>query len=137
MKIIVVDDNAKFRNTLRLFVEQKLNHEVIAELPSGEDFLETNPETLLEADIILMDIIMGDVSGIDATKKIIWNYKNLKIIAITMHIEKVFLQQIVEAGFRGCVFKSDIFESLEKALNEVMAGRIYINDNIRLKNSHE
>jgi len=130
MKIIIVDDNHEFRSTLRFFIEEKLNYTVIAEAESGEEFLELDPILINEADIIIMDIIMNQISGIDATKSITWKYKNIKILAVTMHIEKVFLEQILEAGFKGCVFKSDVFNSLEKALLEIQAGRLFINEKL-------
>ncbi len=127
MKLIIVDDNKQFLNTLRLFIQENLNHTVIAVAESGEEFLKIDPITIREADIILMDIMMNRLNGFETTKKITWTYPNLKIIAVTMHIEKVFLNEVIEAGFKGCVFKSEIFDSLEKALNEVSSGHIYIN----------
>jgi two-component system invasion response regulator UvrY len=127
MKLIIVDDNKQFRSTIRLFVRENLNHTVIAEAESGEDFLKIDPVVIREADIILMDIMMNRLNGFETTKQITWLYPNLKIIAVTMHIEKVFLKEVIESGFKGCVFKSDIFDSLEYALKEVTSGHIYIN----------
>jgi len=127
MKLIIVDDNKQFINTLRLFILENLNHTVIAEAESGEDFLKIDPVVIREADIILMDIMMHRLNGFETTKQITWLYPNLKIIAVTMHVEKVFLKEVIESGFKGCVFKSDIFDSLEYALKEVMLGHLYIN----------
>ena len=127
MKLIIVDDNKQFLNTLRLFIQENLNHTVIAVAESGEEFLKIDPITIRDADIILMDIMMNQLNGFETTKQITWLYPNLKIIAVTMHIEKVFLNEVLEAGFKGCVFKSEIFDTLEKALNEVSSGHIYIN----------
>jgi len=127
MKLIIVDDNKQFLNTLRLFIQENLNHTVIAVAESGEEFLKIDPITIRDADIILMDIMMNRLNGFETTKQITWLYPNLKIIAVTMHIEKVFLNEVLEAGFKGCVFKSEIFDTLEKALNEVSSGHIYIN----------
>ena len=134
MNIIIVDDNNEFRSTLRFFLEQKLKHKVIADIPSGEDFLALDSKTIRECDVILMDIMMNQVDGIEATKRITWRHHNIKIIAVTMHIEKVFLRQIIEAGFKGCVFKSNVFHELERALQEVNQGHLYINDKL-LSNS--
>lgn len=130
MKIIIVDDNNEFRSTLRFFIEQRLNHIVIADVASGEDFLKLDSTVIRDADIVLMDIMMNQISGIDATKIITWKHTNVKVIAVTMHIEKVFLKQIIETGFKGCVFKSNVFHTLEKALQEVYAGRMYINEKL-------
>jgi len=130
MKLIIVDDNNEFRANLKFFIEQKLNHLVIAEASSGEEFLEIDQSLIREADIILMDIMMGPLDGINTTKKITWHYFDLKIIAVTMHIEKVFLTQIIEAGFKGFVLKTNIFNTLEKALNDVYSGRLYIDESL-------
>jgi DNA-binding NarL/FixJ family response regulator len=135
MKIIIVDDNNEFRSTLRFFIEEKLNHTVIAEVASGEAFLELHSSILYDADIIIMDIVMNKISGIEATKRITWIHKNLKILAVTMHIEKIFLEQIIEAGFKGCVFKSEVFHTLEKALLDIQAGKLFINETL-LNNNH-
>lgn len=130
MKLIIVDDNSDFRDNLRFFLEQKLNHSVIAEAASGEEFLALNEKIIRDADIILMDIIMNRLSGIETTRRITWVHFNLKIIAVTMHIEKIFLDQIIEAGFKGFVLKTNIFNTLEKTLNEVYNGKLHIDETL-------
>jgi len=130
MKLIIVDDNREFRENLKFFLEQKLNHQVIAEASSGEEFLAFDEKIIREADIILMDIMMNQISGIDATRRITWYHFNLKIIAVTMHIERVFLDQIIEAGFKGFVLKTNIFKTLESTLNDVYYGKMHIDDRL-------
>ena len=130
MKLIIVDDNSEFRDNLRFFLEQKLNHIVIAEAASGEEFLALNETIIREADIILMDIMMDKLSGVETTKRITWIHFNLKIIAVTMHIEKVFLDQIIEAGFKGFVLKTNIFNTLDKTLNDVYYGKLHIDETL-------
>ena len=130
MKLIIVDDNSEFRENLRFFLEQKLNHIVIAEAASGEEFLALNETIIREADIILMDIMMDKLSGVETTKRITWIHFNLKIIAVTMHIEKVFLDQIIEAGFKGFVLKTNIFNTLDKTLNDVYYGKLHIDETL-------
>ena len=130
MKLIIVDDNREFRENLKFFLEQKLNHQVTAEASSGEEFLAFEEKIIREADIILMDIMMNQISGIEATRRITWYHFNLKIIAVTMHIEKVFLDQIIEAGFKGFVLKTNIFNTLENTLNDVYYGKMHIDDKL-------
>jgi DNA-binding NarL/FixJ family response regulator len=129
MKIIVVDDNTLFLDDLKFFLENRLKHSVIAVASSGEDFLLL--DCISKADIILMDISMGELDGFRTTKKITWQYTHLKVIAITMFTEKVYLIRLIESGFKGCVFKSDIFNSLEVAINEVIMGHIFFPDYIK------
>jgi DNA-binding NarL/FixJ family response regulator len=128
MKIIIVDDNDLFRMNIKFYLEKKLKHQVIAEARSGGEFLMIHNKN--SADIILMDIVMNDIDGIAATKKVLQN-ANLKIIALTMHVEKVFLVELIGAGFKGCVFKTNVYSELENALNEVNSGKFYFPENIQ------
>jgi DNA-binding NarL/FixJ family response regulator len=116
----LVDDNTQFREDLRFFLENRLVHTVIAEAASGEEFLELG--NLGEADIILMDLSMEKINGFDATKKILGSLPHLKIIAVTMNAENVALQKVMETGFKGFVFKTEIFQSLEDVLQSVYNG---------------
>jgi two-component system, NarL family, response regulator LiaR len=128
MKIIIVDDNDLFRMNIKFYLEKKLKHQVIAEARSGNEFLQMHNKHV--ADIILMDIEMNDTNGIAATKKVLQNM-NLKIIALTMHVEKVFLVELIGAGFKGCVFKTNVYSELENALNDVYAGKFFFPENIK------
>jgi two-component system, NarL family, response regulator LiaR len=128
MKIIIVDDNDLFRMNIKFYLEKKLKHKVIAEARSGNEFFKIPNKN--SADIILMDIVMNDTDGIAATKKVLQDI-NLRIVALTMHIEKVFLVQLIGAGFKGCVFKTNVYSELENALNDVYAGKFYFPENIK------
>ena len=130
MKLIIVDDSKVFRETVRDYLENELKHQVLAEAESGEQFLEL--PNIMEADVILMDIEMGEIDGIHATKKLLYRLPYAKIIAVTMLLEKVFLEQLLGAGFKGCVFKNDVFIELEKALKEVVSGNLFFSTNIKI-----
>lgn len=130
LKIIMVDDNVQFRTNLKKYLECNLECVIIGEASDGVEFLELPRISL--ADIILMDIAMEEMDGMEATKRAIWSYSHLKIIAITMHMEKVYLRQLIESGFRGCVFKPDIYSQLFTAIETVLDGKIYMPDNIQL-----
>ena len=130
MKIIVVDDNKTFRDAIKDYLENYLGHNVIWEGSSGEEFLDEAPAHM--ADIILMDIEMHRVNGIDATHAINIRVPWAKIIAVTMNIEKIFLLQLIENGFKGCVSKSEIAEKLEIALNRVNSGQLFFPNYIKI-----
>jgi DNA-binding NarL/FixJ family response regulator len=132
-KIIMVDDNIRFRTDLRNYIESNLGYNVIAEASNGRAFLEL--PNITYADIILMDIAMDEMDGFEATKRVLWNYPFLHIIAITMHTEKVYLIQLIETGFRGCVFKPDIYTHLLPAIEAVLSGKIYMPDSISLEDN--
>ncbi|MFA6401964.1 MAG: response regulator transcription factor [Salinivirgaceae bacterium] len=123
MKLILIDDNYQFRNDLKYFVEEQLKMEVIDEASSGEEFLALN--TIHSADIILMDIVLKKMNGIETTKRILQQFPNLKVIAITMYVEQVFHAELIRVGFKGCVYKSDVFDCIEQAIKEVHQGHLY------------
>lgn len=128
INIIIVDDNKKYREDLKNYIENKLNFNVIAEASDGIEFLEL-PDLHL-ADIILMDIAMDIMDGFETTKRAVWNDPKVRIVALTMHIEKVFLLKLVESGFKGCVFKTNTYTELEKAIYTVMSGKLFFPKNL-------
>jgi DNA-binding NarL/FixJ family response regulator len=131
MKIIIVDDNVAFRSTLKDYLENKLGHIVIGEASSAEEFLVT--ASAYEADIILMDIEMYGINGIEATHQLNISNPSTKVIAVTMHTEKVFLLQLILNGFRGCVYKTELYDMLESALNKVFEGKLSFPKNIKVR----
>jgi DNA-binding NarL/FixJ family response regulator len=128
LKTILVDDNIQFRTNLKYYIESDLDCKVIAEASNGIEFLKI--PYISNSDIVLMDIEMGQMDGFEATKRAIWLYSYLKVIALTMHVEKVFLIKLIESGFKGCVFKTEVFKQLPKALTEVITGKLYLPDGI-------
>ncbi len=130
LKIIVVDDNKTFRKGIKFYIENMLKHEVINEFDNGESFV--NSDSFIIADIILMDIEMPKLDGIEAVKKALWRFSELKIIAITNYKDKAYLTELIGAGFKGCVFKDNIYEELKKAIDSVMNGHIFYPEDIQL-----
>ena len=131
MKIIIVDDSKQFREGLRFFLEAQKEIEIIAEAENGKQVIEL--PNIHQADIILMDIEMPEMNGIDAAKKIIQADFHKKIIAITMYTETTYLKALLEAGFKGCVFKNNVYDQAIDAINEVKNGGYYFPDDIKLE----
>jgi DNA-binding NarL/FixJ family response regulator len=128
LKIILVDDNDAFRVALKNILTNEFNAKIIGEASNGAEFLQlTNCNT---SDIILMDVMMPDIDGITLTKNALWSNPSLRFIAITMHYDKVYLVSLLGAGFKGCVFKSNIFSEIDLAIDKVMNGQLYFPDDI-------
>ncbi len=123
MDIIIVDDNATFIENISFFIEKKLMHKIIASFTDSKLFL--NSFYHYHPDIILMDISMPNIDGYMAAKVLSWEDANMKLVAVTMFTNKAYLQRLVEVGFKGCVFKSDIFNELPRALEAVNNGGYY------------
>ncbi len=128
LKILIVDDNNSFREAVKLFLTNELNCEIVGEASNGKEFLQLINPVL--ADIVLMDIQMPELDGITATKKWCLIYPHTKVIAVTMFTEKAYLQPLIEAGFRGCIFKTNFFSEIFHAIDEVSKGGFYFNRDI-------
>jgi DNA-binding NarL/FixJ family response regulator len=122
MKVIVVDDNKTFREGITYYLENVLNYEVINTAENGTEFLLL--ENTHEADIILMDVEMPGLNGIETAKKALWDSSFLRIIALTSYTEKAYLSELIQAGFKACIFKSEVYDNLEKTFEKVLANKI-------------
>ena len=93
MKFIIVDDNKTFGDGIKYYLENILNHQVIGVAHDGEEFLKLKNSH--EADIILMDIEMPKLNGIETVKKALWDSPFLKFIAVTSYKEKAYLLELL------------------------------------------
>ena len=123
IKFILIDDNEAYRCALQSMLNSKFNALIIAEASNADEAKQL--ENLHQADIILMDVMMPGQNGIELTKKLLWYYNKLKVIAITMDVEKVYLTTLIEAGFKGCIFKNDLANNIDEAVNIVMNGKLF------------
>jgi DNA-binding NarL/FixJ family response regulator len=122
-KIILVDDNIAFRTVLKKLLEIEYGCAIIAEVSNGIEFLEL--PCLCWADLVIMDLMMPKMDGFNATRKVSWHLPNLKIIAVTMHYDKTYLRNLIENGFKGCIFKSNLYDNLLEAITTVLRGDLY------------
>ncbi len=129
LKIIVVDDHDIFRNGLTFFIEVILKYTLLAQYKSGTDFVHS--DLINQADLVLMDINMPEMSGFETVRKAHKHNSKMKIIAITSY-NNVSLKELIMAGFKGCVSKDAIYAELPIAITKVMDGKLYFNNDIRL-----
>ncbi len=122
-KIIIVDDHEMFRDGLKFLLSELPDIDVIAEAEDGIKFLE-----LLEThipDIVLMDINMPNMDGIEATRKALEINPDIKIIAITMFGDQDYYYKMVHAGAVGFLLKKSGSSELSQAIEKVMSGSDY------------
>jgi DNA-binding NarL/FixJ family response regulator len=122
-KVVIVDDHAIFRQGLVMVINRMNNFKVIGESENGKEFLELLKKTI--PDIILMDIRMPVMTGIEATQKAIEKYPGLTIAALSMSGEEKDLQAMINAGALGFLLKSIEKEELEMALNHYAKDKNY------------
>ncbi len=123
---IIVDDHVIYRKGLRTVLNEISFVKVIAEASNGKELLrilKTN-----NADVILMDINMPEMDGIEATKKALEKYPDSEVIALTMHEEIGYFNRMIDAGAKGFLLKKTNKEQLEAALKTVFYGETYFAD---------
>lgn len=128
IRILLVDDHKILREGISSLVKGYDDMEVIGEAADGRTALRLVQE--LSPDIVIMDISMPDLNGIDATRKITADYPDVKVIALSMHYDKQFISEIFKAGAAGYLIKDSAFDELEHAIRVVMQNKTYINPQI-------
>ena len=127
-KILLADDHKIIRDGLRALIEKEQNMEVVAEACDGRTTVRKAKE--LMPHIIIIDISMPDLNGIEATRQIISNAPNSKIIALSMHSDRRFVINMLEAGAAGYLLKDSAFEELTMAIKTVLSGKTYLSPSI-------
>lgn len=124
IKIMLVDDHALIREGLKQILEFEESFEVIAEAGSGIECLEKLSE--IKADILLLDINMPDMDGIDVLRKIKNNKIPIKVLILTMHDEVEYLIKAIDIGVDGYIMKDSESKELKSAINLIVSGESYI-----------
>jgi len=124
MRIILADDHTIVRHGLNKLIQQQEGMEVIAQAADGHSAVELTRE--LSPDMVIMDIGMPDLNGIDATQQVIREFPQVKVIGLSMHSGKKFVIEMLKAGASGYLLKDCALEELTTAIKTVAAGRIYL-----------
>jgi len=122
-KIIIVDDHQTFRQGLKNLIEGENMGKVIGEAADGVEFLDLL--TTHKPDLILMDIDMNQMNGVETTRKALQMTPNLKVIALTMFENEEYLYKMIDVGATGFLLKSSHINELEKAIKLVVNGEMY------------
>ncbi len=117
LKVIIVDDIPSAIEGVKVLLHTNPQFEIMATFNNGQELLDYN--NTYSADIILMDIEMPVLGGIDTAKIISFQYPNIKLVAITMYQHQLYLRDILSAGFHGFVNKGRMAEDLISTINKV------------------
>lgn len=128
IKIAIVDDHALFRDGIRMVLSQIPGYDVIYDSSDGRDFIEFVLKS--KVDIVLMDIEMPYLSGIETTRQTLALKPNLKIIALTMFADEMHYMQMLKAGVKGYILKKSNKFELKQAIDEVFNGGNYFSQEI-------
>jgi two-component system response regulator NreC len=124
IRLILADDHAVVRSGLRMLLEAQPDIEIIAEAETGEEAV--NHARQLQPDIVLMDIQMPDVNGIEATKRIKRLSPDSAVLALTMHEDEQYFFQMLHAGASGYVPKRAAPDELVTAIRTVARGDVFL-----------
>ena len=126
VRVLVADDHKIVRDGIAALLahESDLNAEIIATAVDGRTTVALAQK--LKPDLIIMDVGLPDLNGIEATRQICSNDQNVKILALSMHSEKLFVERMLRAGASGYLLKDCAFEELRRAILEILSGNIYL-----------
>jgi len=127
-KIIIVDDHSLFREGIKLLIENEGLGEVIGEAENGQEFL--NLLTTLEPDLVIMDIEMPVMGGLEATIEALKIRPELRILALTMLNEKTNFIEMTNAGVVGFVLKTSGKNEFERAIESITKGGNYFSNDL-------
>ena len=128
VRILLADDHQIMREGLKALLGKHSSVEVIAEAENGIEALAIARRE--KPDVIVMDIAMPDINGIEVTRQLKSELADIKVIALSMHSDRRFVSEILKAGASDYVLKQAAFEDLEKAIKAVMLNRTFLSADI-------
>jgi two-component system, NarL family, invasion response regulator UvrY len=129
--IVLVDDHAVVRAGVRRLLEQEPLFEVIGEAESGEKAYQILAE--LKPDVMVMDLSMPGMGGLEAIRRILMRYEKAKILVLSMHEDLSFANQALKLGAKGYLTKNTLADDLVKSIETVMQGDVFLSDEIAKK----
>lgn len=124
MRILLAEDHGITRQGLRSLIEKEPDWKVVGEAADGREAVEMVRE--LSPDLLITDISMPNLNGIDATRQVVRECPKLKVIALSVHSNQAFVADMLKAGASGYVLKECLFDELAEAINTVVKGGIYL-----------
>jgi len=128
IRVLLADDHGIIREGLRSLLEREPDVEVVGEAEDGRKALELTRELL--PDVVIMDITMPNLNGVEATRQIVGEFPKTKVVALSIHCNKRFVADILKAGASGYVLKECLFDELLQAIRAVIANGTYLSSRI-------
>ena len=128
IRVFLADDHQIVREGLRTLLEKQANMEVVGEAKTGREAVQLVKELLPE--VVVMDISMPDLNGVETTRQIIAKTPSIKVIALSMHSDRRFVVEMLKAGASGYLLKDSAFEELIRAVQTVVVNRTYLSPKI-------
>ncbi len=129
--IVIVEDHTILREGLRALISSNPNFDVVAEAGDGREAIKFVEK--LKPDLVLMDLSMPRMNGVDAIREIRKRVPDTRIVVLTIHDTEEYILETLKAGAYGYVLKDATYDELMVALNDVLAGKRYISPGISEK----
>jgi DNA-binding NarL/FixJ family response regulator len=123
-RILLVDDNEMIRDGLRSLIQARADMDLVGEASDGRQAAQLQRE--LSPDVIIMDVSMPGMNGIEATRHILADNPAAKVLILTLHSDSSFMAAALRAGARGYLLKEDAFDELAGAVRAVASGGIWV-----------
>lgn len=130
-KIIIADDHTLFRQGLKLILEDINDIDVIADVANGKQLMDITRE--LKPDLIIMDINMPLVNGIEASRNLLQEFPDLRILVVSMYGDEQYYNSVIENGVKGFILKDAENTELRTAVNAILNGKTYFSQELLLK----
>jgi DNA-binding NarL/FixJ family response regulator len=128
LRIVVVDDHSVVRKGVRALLESQPGWEVLAEATTGREAVQVVKR--LQPDVVVMDLSMPDLNGLEATRQILKESPLTEVLVLTMHHADELVRDVLQAGARGYVLKSDADASLIQAVDSLRRHKPFLTANI-------
>ena len=123
VKILIVDDHGILREGLELLLDQQKDMRVVGQAGDGLEAIKLAKE--LKPDLILMDVVMPELNGVEATRQIVEANSGIKVLVLTAYLRHSFIADMLRAGACGYILKEHLKDELVKAIRTVMSGQMY------------
>ena len=128
LRILVVDDHAVVRRGVRSLLESREGWEICGEATTGRDAVELSRR--LRPDVVVMDLSLPELNGLDATRQILKEAPETEVLVLTMHHSEELARDVLQAGARGYVLKSDADENLIAAVDSLRQHRPFLTSTV-------
>src|ERR1051325_10683965 len=124
IRILLADDHAVVRQGFKMLLSAQPDMEIVGEAGNGREAVELAEQ--LRPDIVVMDVAMPELNGIEATRRLAGSVPHTRVVALSMHKDSVYVREILRAGARGYLLKDSPAGDLVSAVRAVAAGQSYL-----------
>jgi two-component system response regulator NreC len=128
IRILLADDHAVVRQGFRMILSAHADLEIVGEAGNGREAVEL--AATLRPDVVVMDVTMPELNGIEATRRLTAENPHIRVVALSMHKDSVYVREILRAGARGYLLKDSVADDLVAAVRAVAGGEGYLSPGV-------